>query len=647
MNKQQETFKPYIPADKVVPEFTATSIILGVILAIIFGAANAYLGLRVGLTISASIPAAVISMGVIRIILKKDSILENNMVQTIGSAGESVAAGVIFTVPALFIWANEWGTASPSILEISLIALCGGFLGVLFMIPLRQALIVKEHGVLSYPEGTACAEVLLAGESEGSSAASVFAGLGFAAIYKFIADGLYIFPSEVSWDIPAYKGAAFGTSVLPALLGVGYICGVEVDALMFAGGVIAWLVLMPMLATFGADSIIFPGEVPLSMMAPDEIWSNYVRYIGAGAVATGGILSLIKSLPLIINTFKDAVKDFSLKGNSSTLRTEEDLDIRIVGGLIAIMILMIWLVPAVPVSFLGALMTVIFGFFFSTVAARIVGLIGSSNSPVSGMTIATLLFTTLIFKFTGLTGHQGMTASIAVGSIIAIVCAISGDTSQDLKTGFLVGATPKKQQIGELIGVVASAVAIGGVLYLLNAAWGFGSTQLPAPQASLMQLVVQGVMEANLPWTLVIIGVFLALALECCKLSVMPIAIGIYLPVQTTAAIMIGGLVRLIVEKWPKVNDKQKNGMINSALLYSSGMIAGEGLIGILLAVFAIIPIGAGTLGDAIDLSGVFNIGPIGSLVMCAILIATMLFYANKGKKDGIDDNPMEGEIQD
>ena len=647
MDKERSSFKPYISADRVMPEMTATSIILGIILAIVFGAANAYLGLKVGLTISASIPAAVISMGVIRVIMKKDSILENNMVQTIGSAGESVAAGAIFTLPALFIWANEWGTADPSLVEIAMIALCGGFLGVLFMIPLRQALIVKEHGVLMYPEGTACAEVLLAGEEGGSKASVVFSGLGIAAAYKFISDGLKIFPSEISWDIPVYKGSAFGTSVLPALLGVGYICGPKISAYMFAGGILSWLALMPALATFGGESVMFPGTVPISQMDPSTIWSSYVRYIGAGAVAAGGIMSLIKSLPLIVTTFRDAMKEYSVKSDGVKLRTEEDMNMKVVGILVLIVILVIWLTPAIPVSFLGAILIAVFGFFFSTVSARIVGIIGSSNNPVSGMTIATLLFTTIIFKSTGLTGHDGMTAAIAVGSIIAVIAAISGDTSQDLKTGYIVGATPKKQQIGELIGVVASAVVIGGVLYLLNAAWGYGSAELPAPQANLMKLVVEGVMEGNLPWTLVFIGVFIAIVVELLGIPVMPFAVGMYLPVQTSSAIMIGGCVRLIVDKMKGVTEKQRAGMVNSALLYTSGLIAGEGILGILLAVFAIIPFGAGTLGDAIDLSGSFDLGWIGSVIACALRTWSIFYYAKKGKNDNLDSGELKEEIAD
>lgn len=305
--EEKSSFKPFIPAEKIVPEFTATSIVIGVILAVLFGGANAYLGLRVGMTVSASIPAAVISMGIIRVILHRESILENNMVQTIGSAGESVAAGAIFTLPAMFMWMKEWGQGAPSLIEIALIALCGGVLGVLFMVPLRSALIVKEHGVLPYPEGTACAEVLLAGEEGGAKAGTVFAGLGIAALYKFIADGLKIFPSEVHYEVTAYKGSGIGMDILPALAGVGYICGPRISSYMLAGGVTSWFVLMPLIALFGIDTVLFPGAVPIAEMDSFAIWTNYIKYIGAGAVAAGGIMSLIKSLPLIVRTFAQAM----------------------------------------------------------------------------------------------------------------------------------------------------------------------------------------------------------------------------------------------------------------------------------------------------------------------------------------------------
>ena len=535
MDNNKKDFKPYIPADKVVPEFTVTALLIGILLAIVFGAANAYLGLLVGMTVSASIPAAVISMGIIRVILRKDSILENNMVQTIGSAGESVAAGAIFTLPALFLWAEEGKIDFPSILTIFLIALFGGVLGVCFMVPLRQALIVEEHGTLPFPEGTACAEVLLAGEEGGSKAGTVFAGLGIAAVYKFLADGTQLFKSEIGHAFESYKGSQVGIQVLPALAGVGYICGPKISSYMFAGGTLSWFVLMPLIALFGADATIFPASKTVTELltmeggGPSALWSNYIKYIGAGAVATGGIISLIKSLPLIIRTFKQAIDSMKNKNAAHKgLRTEQDLPIPVLIAVALVIAVLIWLIPTFPVNLIGALIIVVFGFFFATVSSRMVGLIGSSNNPVSGMTIATLLFATVILKATGSTGITGMVGAISIGGIICIVAAIAGDASQDLKTGFIVGATPKKQQLGEIIGVVASAAAIGFVLYLLNEAWGYGTEKIPAAQATMMKMLVEGIMNGELPWALIFIGVFIAIVVEILHMPVMPFAVGMF-----------------------------------------------------------------------------------------------------------------------
>lgn len=626
--EKDKDFKPYISADKIIPEFTVTSIVLGIILAAIFGAANAYLGLRVGLTVSASIPAAVLSMGIIRFILRKDSVLENNMVQTIGSAGESLAAGAIFTLPALFIWADEWGTSTPSFLEIGIIALCGGLLGILFMIPLRKALIVKEHGVLPYPEGTACAEVLLAGEEGGSKASAVFAGLSIASIYKFITDGLKIFPSEVHHEINSYKGSAVGMDVLPALLGVGYICGAKIAGYMFAGGIIGWLVILPVISLFGGNAVVFPAEIPISQLDTFGLWSNYLRYIGAGAVATGGILSLIKSLPLIISTFKKALKDYTNKDKENGLiRTDKDIPMNIVIILVVLIMLIIALVPTIPVSFMGALIIAVFGFFFATVSSRLVGLVGSSNNPVSGMAIATLLISTIVLKATGTVGKEGMIGAMAIGSIICIIAAIAGDTSQDLKTGYIVGATPRNQQIGEFIGITVSSLTIGGVLYLLNAAWGYGSTELPAPQAMLMKMVVEGVMEANLPWNLVFAGAGIAIAVEVLGIPVLAFAVGLYLPIHLSTPIMIGGLIRLYFEKKNKITEEKRKDIVDRGLLYTSGLIAGEGLVGILLAVFAIVKIKDVPLSELIDISSIINFGNIGGIVAFVLLILSLFMF--------------------
>lgn len=625
-------FKPYIPAEKVTPELTVTSVIMGVILAVVFGAANAYLGLRVGMTVSASIPAAVIAMGVIRIIMRRNSILESNIVQTVGSAGESLAAGAIFTLPALFLWAKEGRMSKPDILEITLIALIGGLLGVFFMIPLRNALIVKEHATLPYPEGTACAEVLLAGEKGGSSASTVFAGMGFAALFKFIIDGLKVVAGEVSYTIKGFKGT-IGTQIYPAVMSVGYICGARISSYMFAGGVLSWMVLIPLIMLFGENSILYPavdqtvGEL-FAEGGAGAIWSSYIRYIGAGALAAGGIISLVKTLPLIIKTFAGAVKGMGKSGVDSSLRTEKNLNMSVVLIAIAVLTVAIWLIPAIPVNLIGAIIIVVFGFFFATVSSRMVGIVGSSNNPVSGMAIATLLISTLILKVTGTDGNAGMASAIAIGSIICIIAAISGDTSQDLKSGYILGATPKKQQIGEVIGVVASALAIGGTLYLLDKAWGFGSEQLAAPQATLMKLIVEGVMEANLPWALVFTGAAIAVVVEVIGIPVLPFAIGIYLPVQLNACIMVGGLVRLALEKLCKKNNEA---VVNDGILFSSGMIAGEGLVGILLAVFAIFGV-----DKVIDLSGLVSpaVSNIGGILLFGIIILTLLKFTVWKKRD-------------
>ena len=615
MDNNKKDFKPYIPADKVVPEFTVTALLIGILLAIVFGAANAYLGLLVGMTVSASIPAAVISMGIIRVILRKDSILENNMVQTIGSAGESVAAGAIFTLPALFLWAEEGKIDFPSILTIFLIALFGGVLGVCFMVPLRQALIVEEHGTLPFPEGTACAEVLLAGEEGGSKAGTVFAGLGIGHAFE------------------SYKGSQVGIQVLPALAGVGYICGPKISSYMFAGGTLSWFVLMPMIALFGADATIFPASKTVTELltmeggGPSALWSNYIKYIGAGAVATGGIISLIKSLPLIIRTFKQAIDSMKNKNAAHKgLRTEQDLPIPVLIAVALVIAVLIWLIPTFPVNLIGALIIVVFGFFFATVSSRMVGLIGSSNNPVSGMTIATLLFATVILKATGTTGITGMVGAISIGGIICIVAAIAGDASQDLKTGFIVGATPKKQQLGEIIGVVASAAAIGFVLYLLNEAWGYGTEKIPAAQATMMKMLVEGIMNGELPWALIFIGVFIAIVVEILHMPVMPFAVGMYLPFSLSAGIMAGGVVRILVEK-RKGTEKEKKARTDRGLLFTSGMIAGEGIVGILLAVFAVFKIDSKIVLP-------FQLPQIGSLILFIALLALLYRVCMKADKE-------------
>ena len=584
MKKEKEEFKPFVPAEREMKEFSITAVIVGVLLAVVFGAANAYLGLRVGMTVSASIPAAVVSMGILRGLLRRNSILESNLVQTIGSAGESLAAGAIFTLPALFLWAEEGKAETPDLFTITALALCGGVLGVLFMVPLRKALIVKEHGVLPYPEGTACADVLLAGEEGGSGAKTVFFGMGFAALVKYVVDGMKVIP----------------------------------------GAVLGWFVLIPAIVSFGGESILYPGTVPITTLynegGASAIWSSYIRYIGAGAVAAGGIISLVKTLPLLFSTFYEAVKAARSGKEKSEKRTERDLDIRFVIGGIILFALLIWLVPALPISFSGAWLVILFGFFFATVSSRMVGLVGSSNNPVSGMTIATLLLVTAWLKATNTIGMPGMIAAISIASVICIVAALAGDTSQDLKTGFLLGATPRRQQIGELIGVVVSAVTIGGVMMLLNQAWQFGSEALAAPQATLMKMITEGVMEGNLPWTLIFIGVFIGVAVEFMGVPVLPVAIGLYLPFELSASILVGGILRY-VSSGKKKDDE-------GGILFCSGLIAGEGLMGIVLALLAVFG-----KSDKIDLSHWMDTGIFGAAALVFVIAACILISAREKKK--------------
>lgn len=623
MEKEKEEFKPFVPAEREMKEFSITAVIVGVLLAVVFGAANAYLGLRVGMTVSASIPAAVVSMGILRGLLRRNSILESNLVQTIGSAGESLAAGAIFTLPALFLWAEEGKAETPDLFTITALALCGGVLGVLFMVPLRKALIVKEHGVLPYPEGTACADVLLAGEEGGSGAKTVFFGMGFAALVKYVVDGMKVIPGAVMVPVNSLK-TLFSVQVYPALMGVGYICGIRIASYMFAGAVLGWFVLIPAIVSFGGESILYPGTVPITTLynegGASAIWSSYIRYIGAGAVAAGGIISLVKTLPLLFSTFYEAVKAARSGKEKSQKRTERDLDIRVVIGGIVLFALLIWLVPALPISFSGAWLVILFGFFFATVSSRMVGLVGSSNNPVSGMTIATLLLVTAWLKATNTIGMPGMIAAISIASVICIVAALAGDTSQDLKTGFLLGATPRRQQIGELIGVVVSAVTIGGVMMLLNQAWQFGSEALAAPQATLMKMITEGVMEGNLPWTLIFIGVFIGVAVEIMGVPVLPVAIGLYLPFELSASILVGGILRYVS------SGKKKDA--EGGILFCSGLIAGEGLMGIVLALLAVFG-----KSDKIDLSHWMDTGIFGAAALVFVIAACILISAREKKK--------------
>ena len=560
-------------------ELSFTAVVLGVLLAVVFGAANAYLGLRVGLTVSASVPAAVISMGVLRFILRRDSILENNMVQTIGSAGESLAAGAIFTMPALYLWAQEGVCETPGLLPLTLIALAGGLLGVLIMVPLRRPLIVEEEQTLVYPEGRACADVLRAGEAGARHAGIVFLGLCAAALLKFVSGGLKWIPEAFLWPIKGLRGA-LGFEVSPALLGVGYVVGPKIATLLFAGAFLGWMVLIPVFSlTVPEMATLWENE------GVKAVWKTSVRYVGAGAIAMGGFLSLVKSAPLFVRTFTARRQPMAAGTSATDDPRDRDLPLQLVLGILIFTIVFIWAVPAIPVGFTGALLIALFGFFFAAVSARMVGLVGSSNNPISGMTIATLVVTSLVLKATGTAGAAGMVAAIAIGSVVCIVAAIAGDTAQDLKTGRLLGATPWKQQIGEFIGTTASAAVIGVVLVLLHKAWGFGSDAISAPQATLMKVVVEGIMGGSLPWNYLALGAGLAVVLAVCRVPVMPFAIGIYLPIGLNATIFAGGLLRWRIDRTrgPRAEGE------DAGTLLSAPLIAGEGLCGILLAVLALV----------------------------------------------------------
>ncbi|GAX59966.1 oligopeptide transporter [Candidatus Scalindua japonica] len=547
------------------------------------------IGLKVGLTVSASIPVAVMAVAIFRII-GKGSILENNMVQTVGSAGESLAAGVIFTFPALIIWGMK-----PELTKIFVFSLLGGLLGVLFMIPLRSLLISRQHGLLPYPEGTACAEVLVAGDKGGGDAKTVFMGLGIGSFYEFLMNGLKLWHFRPSWNIPFYKGGKIIGETTPALLGVGYIIGPRISAIMLSGGVVAWLVIIPLIMAVGENTTepIYPAKVLISQMSIEEIWHYYIRYIGAGAVAFGGLITLFRAIPTILDTFKTGLSKVSNKSRDKEERTDRDLPMAVVIGGSAILGICLWLVLSfwtateigtVP-NLLVSVLMVIFSFFFVTVSSRIVGLIGSSSNPVSGMTITTLLLTSLIFSLMGWTSEAHMVIALSVGAVVCISIAIAGDTSQDLKTGFLVGATPWKQQLGEFIGVLTSAVFVGWVILRLHKGVGIGSEELPAPQATLMSLVVKGVITGELPWRFVIIGIFLAALIELVGIRSLPFAVGVYLPLYLTTPIMAGGLLRFFTEKTKEENQLKKR--CESGILFSSGLIAGSALIGVGLALAA------------------------------------------------------------
>ncbi len=588
-------FQPYIPASQSPAEFTAKALVLGVLFGLLFGASTVYLGLRAGLTVSASIPIAVLAISVLKR-LGGSTILENNIVQTIGSAGESVAGGVVFTIPALIFLLPD-GPKYFSYTQITMLAFAGGILGVLMMVPLRRALIVKEHGVLPYPEGTACAEVLVAGERGGQLATLVFSGLGIGALWKSLSWTFNLFRQEIGHSLARtsqFPNATLSVDISPEYMGVGYVIGPRIAGTMFAGGVLSWLVLLPLVSIFGAA---ITNHVPpatatdatgqlllISQMSPIQIWSGYLRYIGAGAVLAAGLITLSRTLPTIVASAREGFRSMGGGAEGSVARTDRDLPMMtvVVGSLLLAVFLAV--MPGLPTqgNILAALLTILFGFFFATVSSRITGLIGSSSNPISGMTIATLIITCIIFVALGWTGDAYGPIALSVGAIVCIAAANAGNTSQDLKTGYLVGATPKYQQMGLAIGVVTSAFIIGMTVLYMHQVFGIGSAAVPAPQATLMATLIKGLLSQNLPWGLVLVGVFVAVTLELCGIHSLSFAVGAYLPIATTAPIFAGGVVRWWVER--KTGEKSDSDL-SAGTLFSSGLIAGGSLAGILYAI--------------------------------------------------------------
>jgi putative OPT family oligopeptide transporter len=596
-----DAYDPFVPAEESPAEFTLKAVGLGILFGIIFGAANAYLGLRAGLTISTSIPVAVMTVAVFRALSAagiKGTILETNISQTTGSASSSLASGVIFTLPALFMWGMP-----PELLQMTLLAMSGGLLGILFMIPLRRFLIEREHGKLPYPEGTACAEVLVANEVGGGRARFVFYGLAGGAFFKFLTSWINVIPGDIHTKIPFLKKGQLGMDLSAALFGVGYILGPRIAAVMVGGGLLSWLVIIPAIAYWGEARTepFFPETVNLIRdMGSGQIWTRYVRYIGAGAVATAGIITLIRSIPVMVSSFRIGSQQLTervtsgSKASAVSARTSQDLPLKFVGIGVLIIAAVLVLVPQVfgavgnvPIRAVAALCVVVFAFFFVTVASRIVGLVGVTSNPTSGMTIASLLGTASIFLMLGWTDTLGKAAALTVGCVVAIAASISGDTSQDLKTGYLLGATPRRQQTAELIGVLTSAVFVCLTVLALGKGFGFGSAELPAPQATLMKLVIDGVLDQNLPWVLVVIGGGIAIACELARIPSLPFAVGVYLPVSTMTPLFVGGLIRLWMERNARDNT-QASERRERGILLGSGFVGGEGLLGVGIALVAV-----------------------------------------------------------
>lgn len=621
-----DAYQPLVAPGEQLREFTFRSVLMGAVFGIIFGAANAYLGLKVGITVSTSIPIAVMTVAFLHLTRRasgQSTILETNMSQTIGSASSSLASGVIFTIPALFLWG-----LSPSLLELTLLAICGGLLGTLAMIPLRRPLIKKEHGHLPYPEGTACAEILVASERGGSQARTVFTALGIGSVYKACTDIFHLWPEDFVQKIPKLPKGVFTLEAAPMFLGVGYILGYKVSAVMVAGSLVSAMIFIPLIAHFGQYIAmpLFPELTkPISDMSADEIWSRYIRYLGAGGVAAGGILTIIRTLPTMVGAFRSGLGELTQRETrvAGAVRTDTDMPFKqVLMGVLAI-VLVVALVPTVlaHVDTLGmrlvaALCVAVFAFFFVTVSSRIVGYVGVSSNPTSGMTIATLIGTSTVFYLLGWTDTAGKVTALTVGTIVCTAASIAGDTSQDLKTGFLLGATPKRQQWGQLIGVLSSAAAVCGAVIVLNGQYGFGTKELPAPQATLMKTVIEGILSANIPWTLVFIGALTALIVELVGVRALPFAVGLYLPLSSMSPIFVGGLLRAWIERRNRNDEERLHEARESGVLFGSGLVAGQGIMGVAIAALAF------AMGRRPDWGGHAWMGAAGPYVALALFLA-------------------------
>lgn len=611
--------QPYVPAAQNIPEFSLKAILFGSLFGILFGASTVYLALKAGLTVSASIPIAVLSISVLRI-FGRATILENNIVQTIGSAGESVAAGVAFTIPALlFLSPGSGGEAYFNYATVMTLAACGGILGVLFMVPLRRSLIVKEHGSLPYPEGTACADVLIAGEKGGKMAGLVFGGVAVAFVYKLLNSVFSLWKEAVAFVTPksaVLPNATVANEVSPEYLGVGYILGPTIGGIMVSGSVLTFLVLIPLLSLLVPDTKVVGDLLALGfsqadidgMGDPTRYREAYTRYIGAGAVTMAGIITLIKTMPTIVRSLKESMGALRAGKDGQAgqeKRTERDMPIAWVAlGALGLALIMA-LLPILPGDFTGKLvmsaLMLVFGFLFVTVSSRIVGLIGSSSNPISGMTIATLLGTALVFLSMGMGGDAYQPVALSVGAIVCIAAANAGATSQDLKTGFLVGATPIRQQWGLVIGVLVSTLVIGLTLQFLHTSFTIGSEKFPAPQANLMATVIKGVMSQNLPWGYILVGAGLSLMVYMCGVSPLAWAVGAYLPIGTTLPIFVGGMLRWVADKLRGAKDDSE---LSPGMLFATGLVAGGTLTGVATSVFKAVPTSDGSSDLLTDMQG-------------------------------------------